>query len=268
MKWGLRTDIRALRVAAGLVAAGWLACAPIGCSKGSSGGWFEKKHTSQEWLDMALESQSADDRRQAVIGLAKSRDGGADWAMKVYDTIARTDSNMMVRCAAVHAMGPNSCSEQVPTLLKLLNSRTHHYEDVRPADGPLRWESAKVLLVIIDDYRYRDDQRPQIVQALLERVARDDDRNVRLTAIDSLAYFAEEPIPSALVTAMEEDDFAVQSAAEQALISLTGMTFHHDPKAWRYWLSQTRDPFEKAGQIPEGSQIVGRHRQWSWDWDF
>jgi hypothetical protein len=241
---------------------------PVACSKNTSGRWFEKPKTSQEWLDMALEAPQADDRRRGVIGLARSQDGRSEWALKVYDTIARTDNDTMVRCAAVKAMGPTAGSEQVPTLLKILSSQTVRQAEVRPAAGALRWEAAKVLLAVVDGSRYAPSQRADIVKSLLERLTKDNDRNVRLTAIDTLAYFAESPVPAALVEALHEDDYAIQHGAELSLIALTGVTHHHDAAAWRAWLNSVKDPFEKAGQIPEGAHAAHHKRRWQWDWEF
>lgn len=216
---------------------------------------------------MALEAENADERRQGVRGLAASSDGKSDWAIKVYDTIARTDVNAMVRCAAVKALIPVAGAEQVPTTLKLLASSTRAIEDVRPANGPVRWEAAKLLLAIVDSRAFEEHQRTDIVQTLLERLARDKDRNVRLTAIDTLAYFAQSPVPQALIDVLEEDDFAIQRAAEKSLIALTGRTHHHDARAWRNWLAQAADPFEHAGTTPPELQASeGLKVRWEWPW--
>ena len=214
---------------------------------------------------MALEAPGADDRRKGVVGLSDSRDGQADWAMKVYDTVARTDRDTMVRCAAVRAMAPGAGAAQIPTMIKLLGSTTQRSADCRAASAALRWEAAKLLLQIVRNYSYDESQRPQIVSALLDRLARDSDRNVRLTAIETLAYFAERPIPDALVDAMEGDDFAIQHAAEESLIALTGQTHHHDTKAWRKWLAEAQDPFANAGQRPETAKV--KSSAWGeWPW--
>jgi hypothetical protein len=239
-----------------------------GCSKNTSGRWFEKPKSSRQWLDMALEAPNADDRRRGVIGLARSNDATTDWAIKVYDTVARTDSDQMVRCAAVRAMARTAAGPQVSTLLRIMASQAARYPDVRQAAGPLRWEASKVLLVVVDESRYEPSQRGEIVATLLERLSKDNDRNVRLTVTDTLAYFAELPVPMALVDAMQEDDYAVQHAAEHSLIALTGVTHHHDAKAWRAWLAAAKDPFEKAGQTPEGLQAANQKRWWRWEWDF
>lgn len=236
-----------------------------GCSSSRGGPWFKSPKSSQDYLDMALEAPGADDRRKGVIRLSDSRDGKTDWAMKVYDTVARTDRDTMVRCAAVRAMAPAAGAGQVPTIVKLFDSTTQRSADCRAAPAALRWEAAKLLLRIVRDYTYHESQRPQIVKALLDQLARDSDRNVRLTTIETLAYFAERPIPEALVDAMDGDDFAIQHAAEESLITLTGHTYNNDAKAWRKWLAEAQDPFEHAGQTPEGAAV--KKTVWGeWPW--
>ncbi len=219
-----------------------------GCSRPRHG-WGSK--SAQFWLDLALEGETPDDRRDGINGLSRSSDGDAEWAVKVYDTVARTDTDAMVRCAALNAMSDRADGTMVSTVLKILKSREARFEDVRPASGPVRWEAAKLLLDIVHGMMYEPDMRDEIVSTLLECLAKDRDRNVRLTAIDALGYFAQEPVPTALIDVMEsEEDYAMQHAAELSLMALTGKTFHHNAKAWRRWLNSVDDPFAHMGEIP------------------
>lgn len=219
-----------------------------GCSKPRHG-WGQK--SSQFWLDLALEGETPDDRRDGVNGLARSSEGDAEWAMKVYDTVARTDTDAMVRCAALRAMSRWADGSMTPTVLRILKSRQQGFEDVRRASGPVRWEAAKLLLEIVHGMMYEQAVRENIVTTLLDCLAKDKDRNVRLTAIETLGYFAQEPVPTALIDVMEtEEDYAIQHAAELSLTALTGKTFQHNAKAWRRWLKTASDPFEHMGEIP------------------
>ncbi len=232
-----------------------------GCSS-SSHRWSFKRRSSQAWLDMALEAPTPDERREGVVGLAESRDGTSPWAMEVFDTVARTDTDSMVRRAAIRAMCGAADASCVATALKLLKSSDERFGDVRPANGPVRGEAAKLLQQIVCASAFEESQRREIVEALLDRLDRDQDRDVRLTAIDTLSYFTERPIPSVLVEVLEsEDDFALQHAAEGSLIVLTGTTHHHDPVAWRRWLRETADPFEHSGELPE-EMAPQEHKSW------
>jgi HEAT repeat protein len=212
---------------------------------------------------MALEGKTPDERRKGVNGLADCGDGTSDWAVKAFDSIARSDPDAMVRCAAIRALQPTCGAQTVPTLLKLMAGDSSSTEDVRQAPAVVRWEAAKVLLLLVDGFRYDEAQRAELVAGLLDRLKNDADRNVRLTVTDTLAYFAQQPIPEALINAMETDDFAQQHAAEQSLIALTGTTHHHDADAWRTWLAEHPDPFEKAGQTPP--ELQQAEKSW-WQW--
>lgn len=233
------------------------------CSK-SGGGWFAPRKTPQQWLDQALDAPTADERRAGVNGLAASDACGEDWAHTAFDTIARTDTSPMVRCAAIRGLGRSSREGDVATLVKIMRSGTAPLDDVRPAPGAVRWEAAKVLLGIIDRCAYAENQRGEIVECLLERLAKDDDRDVRLTAAESLAYFAQQPVPAALVNAMRTDDFAMAHACEKSLIALTGVAHDHDPDAWAAWLSAAYDPFANAGKLIAHEPPSARESFWPW----
>lgn len=235
-----------------------------GCSGARGGRWFHRPRSSEAWLNMALESEQPDDRREGVIGLADSSDGKTDWAIKVYDTIARTDTDAMVRCAALRALAGVPDADRVPTILKLLKSTSDRSEGVRAAPATVRWDAARLLLAIVRAQAHRDDQRREITDTLLGRVTQESDHNVCLTLIETLGYFQDDRVPAALIDLLENPDFAVQHAAETALVSLTGFTHHHDPDAWRSWLAGTHQPFALAGQTPK--DLTDRRKKPRWDW--
>ncbi len=238
------------------------------CSSPKPGSWFERRKSSRDWVDMALDARNPDDRRRGIIGLAKGRDATTSWAIKVFDVVARTDTDAMVRCAAVRAMLTSAEAGRVPTLLELLNSARRPVQGCRPAPGRVRWEAAKALRVIAEAGAHDASQREVIIETLLDALSQDEERNVKLTAINTLGQFAHRPVPIALINAMEADDFSIKSAAERALITLTGTTHDHDPAAWRLWLASTEDPFANAGMLsPEAMQAKSKPRwEWPWEW--
>jgi len=207
--------------------------------------------TSEAYLNMALESDDPNVRREGVIGLADGNDSSTDWAIRVFDTMARTDTDAMVRCAALRALARSPQPGQVETAILLLGSAGQESLAVRPASARVRWDAAKLLLSLVDGMAYEPSQRDAIIQALLERIRSDRDRNVRLTVIETLAYFQEPSVPTGLVDVMRTDDFAIQRAAEQSLVALTGATHHHDPDAWAAWLDRTEDPFAGPRRLAE-----------------
>lgn len=234
-----------------------------GCS-GKNKTWYQRK-TTKDYVDLALESPNPDERREGVNGLAASADAATDWAVKVFDTIARTDRNTAVRCAAVRAMHRSAGPQHLPTLLKILRSASQRLDDVRPAPGPLRWEAARLLTIIVGGRSYEASQRDELIRVLRERVVADRDRNVRLALIDALGFFHDRAVLETLIALLQEEDFAITRAAEQSLIALTGVTHRHNPDAWRSWLAQTTDPFELAGHTPAEARVESKS-DWSWDW--
>ncbi len=235
------------------------------CSKNQRGAanWF-RSQSNDDNLTMALEGDTPDQRRRGVNGLAGSSEATTDDAVRVFDVIARTDTDAMVRVAALRGLGVSADARSVRTAVGILDSNDAARQDVRPAPDVVRWEAAKLLRAIVDGYTYDESQRGDIVRVLVALARRDADRNVRLTAIDTLAYFAQRPIPSVLIEVMDTDDFAIQKAAEQSLIDLTGVTHRHDPGAWRAWLSSVQDPFERAGRRPAGIARSNPESWWPW----
>ena len=232
-----------------------------GCSFSNSKHWLARPKTSAQWLDQALEAKEADDRRRGVVGLSESRDGRSDWAMKVYDTIARTDRDAMVRCAALQAMTPSAGAREVPTAVGLLSQERS--KEIRPAPAAVRWEAAKLLLDIVRHGTYDVSGRKSIQDAFVERTRADKDRNVRLTAIDALGYFPEKAVADTLVDVLDsEEDFALVHAAELSLILLTGQTHDHSAKAWRAWFAETKEPFATAGAYPQAPEL--NRSRWQW----
>lgn len=234
-----------------------------GCS-GKNKTWYQRK-TSKDYVDLALESPNPDERREGVNGLSNSADAATDWAVKVFDTIARTDSNTAVRCAAVRAMHRSAGPRHLPTLLKILRSASQRLDDVRPAPGPLRWEAARLLTLIVGGHSYEGSQRDELIRVLRERATDDRDRNVRLALIEALGFFHDRTVLETLITLLQDEDFAITRAAEQSLIALTGVTHRHNSDAWRTWLAQTTDPFERTGHIPAEARVESKSN-WSWDW--
>lgn len=239
-----------------------------GCRSKTTGesGWFAREADGETLAARALEGHTADERRRNVIALAESDDADADWAIKTFDSIARTDVDATVRSAAIVGLSKSADSRSVSTLIKIIEATDADGAEVKRAAPVVRWDAIRLLARIVDRHTYEESQRPGIVRCLLERAKLDADRNVRLTAIDTLAYFAEQPIPGSLVECLESDDFAVRNAAEKSLIALTGATNQHDADAWRSWLAAHPDPFAEAGRSPpELENRKTAERSW-WPW--
>jgi len=209
--------------------------------------WEEARRSPNEWLDVALESPLPDDRRRAVNAIAASREGRSDWAVQAFDSIARTDIDATVRVAALRALRRSAGAATVPLTVKLLQPGPPA-EDVRAAPGIVRWEAA----LLLRDLARRSDVEPGMhesaLTALLHRAVLDEDRNVRIAALEALGSFRDDRSLRALVAAMQDRDFAIQSAAEHSLVALTGERRGCDPDEWAAWLAA--HPNALAAQPP------------------
>ncbi len=185
---------------------------------------------------MALESPLPDDRRRAVDAIAASREGRSEWAAAAFDSIARTDVDATVRVAALRALRRSAGAATVPLTVKLLQPAPTP-DDVRPAPGIVRWEAALLLRDLARRGDVAPDMHEAALTALLHRAVLDEDRNVRIAALEGLGSFRDGRSLRALVAAMQDRDFAVQSAAEHSLAALTGERRGCDADEWAAWLA-------------------------------
>lgn len=231
------------------------------CEKGRRE-WEAHRRTPQQWLDVALEAKEPDERRRAVDRLAATRDGTSEWAVKGYDSIVRTDSDSMVRVAALRALRPAAGPETIPTLLKLLRPGEPP-KDCLSAPASVRWEAMRLLRDLATRGDATGPHHEEIITMLLHRTDLDADRNVRLAAVETLAFFPDRRALTALVEVLKERDFALQAAAEDSLRELTGHSEAYDADAWNRWITQTSDPFA-AGHAPD--ETGTRENWWSRLW--
>lgn len=261
------TRLRAFCIASILTFGTALIPCSLACSKPVRQDWRpDSMRSGDEWMKMALESPQPDERRRGVVGLAESRDASTDWALKVFDTVARSDTDPSVRCAALRAMEQQADLQSQPTALAILKSRKKPVDDVRQAPASVRWAAARVLYAIAARRSGGDDTSPpsDIVSTLIEVSKSEPDHRVRISVIDTLGYYHDRSVPPALVDLLGDDDFAIRRAAESSLVALTGVTHHYDADAWRSWLAKTSDPFANAGQTPPGWNDTGDKPKWDW----
>lgn len=236
-----------------------------GCSGGGKKWADRHKHrSSREYLDMATESERPDERRKGVIGLAKSSDGKTEWARKVFDTLARTDPDMMVRCAALRALVPLVDAPTAETCLVLLKSPTSASDGVKEAPGPVRWCAARLLNIAVRNAAFDEQQRGPIVETLITRLPEEPDQNAKLAMVEALGVFPERRVLEALISAMESQNFAIDHAAEVSLAELTGVTHDFNAEAWRQWLKEVDDPFANAGYMPPTLETGDKQKRWDW----
>lgn len=220
--------------------------------------WQESRRTARQWLDVALESDQADERRRAVEAISDKPEATTEWVIMAFDSIARTDVDPTVRVAALRGLGKSAGPSTVPTLVKLLKPGDPP-PDVHRAPPVVRWEAALLLRDISRAGKIDSVQSEEVISVLLARADTDDDRNVRIAAIEGLGSFKDQRVLAGLVLALKERDFAIQSAAEGSLRDLTGQSHNYDADEWAKWISGTNDPFAAAPPAPASPT---RHKSW------
>ncbi len=235
------------------------------CKKSERSDWRpDSMRSSDEWMKMALESPHPNERRRGVVGLAESRDASADWALRVYDKVARSDNDPSVRCAALRAMERIADPQSEATALAVLQSDRKPIDGVVAAPSTVRWGAARVLRAIAPISNDSESEGSRVASGLVDAVNSEPDHRTRLTLIDTLGFYRDRSATTALIDSLDDDDFAIRRAAESSLVALTGVTHHYDADAWRAWFAKTGDPFASAGQTPPGWDEPDEKPKWDW----
>lgn len=238
-----------------------------GCDMSARKDWRpDSMRSADEWVKMALESPHPDERRRGVVGLSQSRDASADWALRIYDKVARSDTDPGVRCAALRAMEQIADPQSQATALVVLQSERDPADGVVTAPASVRWSAARVLHSIAKTSGGETDSKSGVATALENAIRSEPDLQSRITMIDTLGYYRIRSVPSVLVEVLGDEDFAIRRAAESSLVALTGVTHNYDVAAWKAWLAKTRDPFAAAGQTPPGWDEPTQKPTWDWVW--
>ncbi len=211
--------------------------------------WYERK-TVKDYMLVALESDNADIRREALTKVAKSRAITDDWAIRGLDAIARTDKASQVRCVALRTLSRADDARAVSVSLQVLNHEKHA-DSVRAPDDDVRWECLLILERNCTHGTVAEKEREAVRDTFIQHVTHSKHRDARVTSARGLRHFLDRPALDALIEALKDRDFGVVYQAERSLAMLTGTTHNHDPDAWKQWLSETADPFADAGMIPE-----------------
>lgn len=221
---------------------------------------FNRRSPGQE-LFVALQEDDPDRRRQAVRAIARSDVVAQQWAIKAFETIARTDPDPQVRCAAIRALGRSGDSAAVAPLLMILNWRENSTRVPYPPDDEVRWDATAVLANLAGWQLVAEPDEPEARSTFAHLLQEDENRNVRLEAARGIGCLsADRAALDVLVTGLGDRDFGVVYECERSLIKLTGMTFDYDPQAWTDWLGKTSDPFALAGHTP--TTLMPERRNW------
>lgn len=227
---------------------------------------FEAPRTPQQSMLYAVSDNDPDMRREAIAQVATSDDAQSEWAMKGFVAVALLESDPQTRCVAIRALGRSRDPRAVDTCIKIINSADYPPADVRPPDAVARWDATDVLAVFALEGKLDAAQRGVVRDILLDRLANDRERHVRVAAAYGLGAYRERGVLEALIAALRDEDFAVAGACETSLVALTGETHACNAREWEAWLkSSGGDPFARAGQVPE-SRRKPYDGRWSRAW--
>lgn len=254
---------RAVRAAAGpRLLTTWLALlfAASGCSEQKVDATldvgfqklFAPRKTPQQYMLLAVSSEDADVRRDAVAQIFQSKLYTQEWALKGFVAIALLENESQTRCVAIRALDRTSDPRAVEVALKILNHRDYPPQEVWPP-GPLcRGDAALLLADWSAAGKVPEESRDQVRKTLLDHLHLDADRHTRIAAARGLGYYAAEDTVPALIDGLRDEDFAVVYECEDSLVRLTGRTQNANVSAWEQWLAENRgDVFAHAGETPE-----------------
>ncbi len=210
---------------------------------------FMSKQDCAACLEVALDAESPDARREAILHVSKTSYLANDVVIRALATIARTDASDSVRYAAVQALAKSGAPEAVEPLLDIVSAPLEAGLVTRPQAGDVRWAALEGLDHAVSSGQLSDQQRQTCEDAAIHWLGRHRSRDVRISAARMLRHSPSEATLTALIDAVEQRDFGVAYHSERSLMHLTGQTFDHDAAAWRKWRAATDDPFAGAGQL-------------------
>ena len=210
---------------------------------------FVTEADAANYLRQALVAQNADERREAIVRLSKTRYVSQDTVVRGFTLIAETDTSPSVRCAAIRGLGKSPEPQTVALLLSVLAKDDERPARVRAPQDLVRAEASAVLGDRIRAGVDLEEHREAIRATAVRLLGTDLSRDVRMSAAELLGFFQELGVLEALIANLQQRDFGVVHECERSLMRLTGQTHDHDPVAWRSWLAQTDDPFADAGRL-------------------
>lgn len=194
-----------------------------------------------EAAEMALDEYNPDARARGTVLLANAYFGDQEPYLELYvDHI--DDPDPAVRAAAARALSIHGSPEHVPLLIQRLDPATEPSEAVR-------LEAARALQRI-----HNTQAVPTLLAAIRRPIPTDPEAggepnpDVRAEAAIALGQYAEPRVFEGLVVALEERHLAVNTAARDALRTITGQDFGFDRRAWARWYETVTDPFAGRGE--------------------
>ena len=174
---------------------------------------------------LALDDQSADNRRRGIVRLADRDFGRTETYLRLYRIMARDDEDPLVRATAIRSLHRARDAESTDLYVRALNDKSEL----------VRLEAAKALA------KMPDESAVEPLRQLVDNPQ--ENRDVRIAATSALKHYRDLGVARSLAATLAGRDFSVAWQARQSLRRLTGQDFAYDEAAWLRYLTETDQPF-------------------------
>lgn len=193
--------------------------------------------TPADRAKQAFNMDSADQRREGIVGLSKNDWGLKEPYLKGYALLS-TDPEPAVRSAAVNALGRAGDATYLPQIVKCMEDSA----DMVRLDAAIALDNV---------------HGEQAVEPLRRHATRDVSLDVRTRSIHALRAYKTTPVVETLVSGLADEDFGVRYTTRATLTEMTGQDYGYDIRAWKEQLASKKTPFAATAPASSGP--------W-WDW--
>jgi hypothetical protein len=177
---------------------------------------------------MAADPNDADQRREGLVLLANAPFGGADPYLGLYREYAASDTDPLVRAAALKGLARHGGPKDAMLLAPNLAHESPH----------VRWAAAAGLQRL---------HNPSVVPPMLAVLLNEEEEpEIRSAIARGLGQYPEDRVFQTLVRGVDAWELSVNLAARESLGTLTGQDLGLDAAAWLSWYREALgrgDPF-------------------------
>ncbi len=215
-----------------------------------------------QYIAIATNDPSADERRGAVKRLGKSKQLTDQSVIETLIDVATTDESAPVRATAMLVLDQSESPQACDAALAILREDT---QQKLPVDNDsVRSAAIKTIRHCVDENRAAAEELASSVALAGEVVEKDRSRHVRLEAVRMLGCFPKREALDVLISALSQRDFGICYEAEKSLHRLTGESYDCNADDWRIFVSGTANPFANAPE--DMPQQTADKRSW-FDWN-
>ncbi len=209
---------------------------------------------AERYIQTAREDPNADERRDAIDHLTKTRFADDEFVVQACCSIADRDKSPSVRCAAIRLVAESCRPEAPPTLMSLFGDGS---ADRKPVATRVRIESLHGLYYLVRNAELEEKVLLSVARLGQHALQKDPSRDARIVAARLLGEFERREVVESLIQSLDDADFGVVYQSEKSLERLTGVVHNRNQRAWRMWLAGVDDPFAGARDRAGGDEESG-----------